>query len=173
MMETEQIVSLLVAERDRISRAIEALQGPAPRGRPRATPSTNTAPAPSASAPIPKKRRVSAAGRKAIAEAARRRWATIKASKAPEAANSAATKKSAPQSKPAPKKRRITAAGRKAMADAAKRRWAAIRASKAEGTKAEGSAPPSEDEQFKKRMLETMKASRGKQKKSAVKKKAA
>jgi hypothetical protein len=167
-METEQIVSLLIAERDRISQAIEALQGPARRGRPRATRSTNPAPA----AATPKKRRLSAAGRKAIAEAARRRWAAVKKAAAP-AAPSALTKKSAPQSKPAPKKRRITAAGRKVMADAAKRRWAAIRAGKAEGTKAEGSTAPSEDEQFKKRMSEVMKASWAKRRKATAKKKAA
>jgi hypothetical protein len=64
-----------------------------------------------------------AAGRRAIAEAARRRWAAIKKAAAP-AARSALTKNNAPQSRPAPKKRRTTAAGRKAMADAAKRRWA-------------------------------------------------
>lgn len=91
--------------------------------------------------------------------------ATARAIQAPEFRGSS--------SNSAPKERRISAAGRKAMADAAKRRWAAIRARKADGTKAEGSAPAPEDEQFKKRMLETMKASRAKQKKSVVKKKAA
>jgi hypothetical protein len=33
-MATDQIIALLVAERDRLSRAIEALQGIAKRGRP-------------------------------------------------------------------------------------------------------------------------------------------
>lgn len=68
-MQTEQIVALLIAERDRLSSAIAALQGPRKA-------------VPAASAPA-RKRRLSAAGRKAIAEAARKRWAAIKAGKAP------------------------------------------------------------------------------------------
>jgi len=82
-MQTEQIVALLVAERDRLSRAIEALQGSTKRrGRP---PKTSSNPGDgSVREPIPvqRKRKLSAAGRKAIAEAARRRWAKIKAGKA-------------------------------------------------------------------------------------------
>ena len=61
---------------------------------------------------------MSAAGRKAIAEAARKRWAAVKATKAP----------SAPVVE---RKHKISAAARKAMADAAKKRWAAIKAGKA------------------------------------------
>jgi hypothetical protein len=84
-MPTEQIVALLVSERDRLSRAIEALQGPTKRrGRPPksadrivAGDAVNGVKAPAA------KRELSAAGRKAIADAARRRWAAIKAGKAP------------------------------------------------------------------------------------------
>jgi hypothetical protein len=83
-MQTEQIVALLIAERDRLSRAIDALQGGAKRqGRPSrlarvaANPNVASAAAPSAKP----KRKMSAAGRKAIAEAARRRWAAIKAAK--------------------------------------------------------------------------------------------
>jgi hypothetical protein len=80
-MQTEQIVALLMAERDRLSRAIEALKGVATRqGRSPAPVSTDGAAA--AAKPAPKKRRISAAGRKAIAEAARRRWAAVKAAKA-------------------------------------------------------------------------------------------
>jgi hypothetical protein len=81
-VQTEQIVALLIAERDRLSSAIEALQGSQRRGRVRKSAVTHadiTAPATVAS----KKRRISAAGRKAMAEAARRRWAAIKAGKAP------------------------------------------------------------------------------------------
>jgi hypothetical protein len=74
-MQTEQIVALLTAERDRLTRAIDALQGGAKR---RGRPLGHTAAAPMAKP----KRRLSAAGRKAIAEAARRRWAAIKAGKA-------------------------------------------------------------------------------------------
>ena len=85
-MQTEQIVALLIAERDRLSHAIEALQGPMMRrGRP---PGSGVRPANSvARASIENltrpKRTLSAKGRKAIAEAARRRWAAIKAGKAP------------------------------------------------------------------------------------------
>ena len=81
-MQTEQIVALLIAERDRFVEAIEALQGSQRRGRPR----KSAAPPAATSAPTtvkPKKRQMSAAGRKAIADAARRRWAAIKSGKAP------------------------------------------------------------------------------------------
>jgi hypothetical protein len=83
-MSTEHIVALLIAERDRLSRAIDALQGPTKRRgrRPGAgkKPVTVTTPA-STPAPVARKRTMSAAGRKAIAEGARRRWALIKAAK--------------------------------------------------------------------------------------------
>lgn len=115
-MQIEQIVSLLIAERDRLSRAIEALGGPARRGRPQ----TQTSIATPAPAPAPKKRRMSAAGRRAIAEAARRRWAAMRASQAApvpsseskstasvavKTANPAAKKKSAPKVKHATHKK--------------------------------------------------------------------
>ncbi len=46
-MPTEQIVALLIAERDRLNRAIEALQGPARRrGRPPKYPSGMASPVP-------------------------------------------------------------------------------------------------------------------------------
>jgi len=59
----EQILALLLAERDRLNRAIEALGGPKRRGRPPG-------------------RTLSAAGRKAIAEGQRKRWAAIRAKRA-------------------------------------------------------------------------------------------
>lgn len=78
-----------------------------------------------ASAEPGKKRGISAAGRKAIAEAQRRRWAL-------------ARQASGGDSKPAPKaKRRLSAAGRKRIVEATKKRWALVRAQKAA---AEGSA---------------------------------
>jgi len=82
VVNTEQIVALLVAERTRLDAAINALQGSVKhRGRP---PGKKASAAPAASAaPVARKRRLSAAGRKAIADAARRRWAAIKAGKAP------------------------------------------------------------------------------------------
>jgi hypothetical protein len=64
-----------------------------------------------------KKRRLSAAGRRAIAEAARRRWAALKSQQTPAA--SAANR--------ATKKGGISAAGRKRLAEAMKKRWAAKR----------------------------------------------
>lgn len=80
VMLTEQIVALLVTERNRLDAAILALQGPIKR---RGRPPKATAAAVTAPAPVPRKRRMSAAGRKAIADAARKRWAAIKAGKAP------------------------------------------------------------------------------------------
>jgi hypothetical protein len=81
-MQTEQIVALLVAERNGLDAAIQALQGPVKRrGRP-ARKKASAAAAP-ASVPIKRKWTMSAAGRKAIANAARKRWAAIKAGKAP------------------------------------------------------------------------------------------
>jgi hypothetical protein len=65
-MPVEQIVSLLIAERDRLSRAIEALQGPTKgRGRP-----ANVVP----SAPVKKKAAWSAAKRKAQGERMKAYW---------------------------------------------------------------------------------------------------
>jgi hypothetical protein len=127
MSTTEQIVLLLIQERDRLSNAIEALQGPAKRkGR-------------------PPKSAVSAFDYNApnVPD-----WVKPASAKAPAMVT--------------PKKRIISAAGRKAIADAVKRRWAAIKAAKVEV------AAPSEDEAFKKRMSEVMKASWAKRKKAAA-----
>jgi hypothetical protein len=69
-MPTEHIVALLIAERDKLNRAIEALQGSARRrGRPPKD-------ALKAAAPIAKKRKLqSAARRKAQAERMKAYWA--------------------------------------------------------------------------------------------------
>jgi len=77
-METDQIVALLIEERNRLDGAIQALQGPKRRGRPPA-PKAPSAAAPAA--PVKRKRTLSAAGRKAIADAAKNRWAAIRAGK--------------------------------------------------------------------------------------------
>jgi head-tail adaptor len=67
-----------------------------------------------------RKRKVSAAARRRMAEGQRKRWAAVKAeSKKPE---------SAAGREPARPKRKIGAAGRRAISDAAKRRWALKRA---------------------------------------------
>jgi hypothetical protein len=63
-----------------------------------------------------KRRKMSAATRKAMAEGQRKRWATAKAQSAPEAA--AALKP----------KRKMSAAGRAAIVAALKKRWAAKKA---------------------------------------------
>ena len=75
IMAPDQILALLVAERDWLNRAIEALQGPLKRrGRPPKNPLATvlTPPAPA------KKRVFSAASRKEMAAAQRKRWAAIK-----------------------------------------------------------------------------------------------
>src|SRR5947208_1193696 len=78
-METTQIVAILVAERDRLNNAIEALQGPTKRiGRPPKNPLAALIPA-AAPAPAKKKRRkFSAAQRQAASLRMRQRWALKK-----------------------------------------------------------------------------------------------
>jgi len=72
-MPTDHILTLLIAERDRMNRAIEALEGPAKRrGRP---PGTGTAAAPQASSPIRRRPARSAAQRKAQSERMKKYWA--------------------------------------------------------------------------------------------------
>jgi hypothetical protein len=74
-MPTEHILSLLIAERDKLNRAIEALQGSAKRrGRPPKNPLMVAAPA-VAPTPAKKRRRRSAAQRKAQAERMKAYWA--------------------------------------------------------------------------------------------------
>ena len=106
-----QIVKLNAEDRgiDRAIKAITALGA--------------TASAPVAKAtPTKKKRKMSAAGRKAIAAAAKARWAKINAKKTPVAP------------KPA-KKRKMSAAGRAALIAAVKARWAKVKAEKAKAAK--------------------------------------
>jgi hypothetical protein len=80
-MPTDHIVALLIAERDKLNAAIEALQGTGKRiGRPpkkRVASELTTEPATAA----PKKRHVSAAARKKMAAAQKKRWAAVKAAK--------------------------------------------------------------------------------------------
>jgi hypothetical protein len=88
-MATEHILALLIAERDKLTRAIDALQGPIKRlGRPPKKPpmiATSVAAQPPNPAPAPrkrKKRRFSAAQREAAAERMRQRWAAKKKAEA-------------------------------------------------------------------------------------------
>jgi hypothetical protein len=84
-MSTDEIVSMLIAERDKLNRAIEALQGGAKRrGRPPRNPlialTRSAVTASTAAAPGKKRkgRTFSAAQRKAAAERMRLRWAAKK-----------------------------------------------------------------------------------------------
>src|SRR6266852_3812975 len=81
-MPTEQILTLLIAERDKFNRAIEALQGPTKRrGRPPKSPLNAATPA--AHQPMKRKRRIfTAAQRQAAAERMRQRWAAKKKAEA-------------------------------------------------------------------------------------------
>jgi len=89
-MQTEQIVALLIAERDRLNRAIEALGGRSAPAKPKAPPATAPvapamsaapaapAPAPAPAAPAPavaKRKPRTAAQRKAHSERMRAFWA--------------------------------------------------------------------------------------------------
>lgn len=79
-MQTEQIVSLLVAERDRLNRAIEVLQGPTKRrGRPpkdlAAVVAQTTEPAPSTNG---RRSGMTAAARKAQSQRMKAYWAKRK-----------------------------------------------------------------------------------------------
>ena len=90
-------------------------------GRPvrAAVPSTNgTAPA--------RRRTMSAAARKRIAEAQRKRWAAYRKEEKP----AAGKKTAATQNAAAQPRRRMSAAARKRIAEAQKKRWAAVRAKK-------------------------------------------
>ena len=74
-MPSEHIIALLVAERDKLNRAIEALQGPVKRrGRP---PKNPYAAVPSAPAPASKKRKggMTAAARKEQSQRMKAYWA--------------------------------------------------------------------------------------------------
>jgi hypothetical protein len=68
----------------------------------------------------PKRRGMSAAGRKAIAEAQRKRWAVAKGGQA--------EKKAPKVAKPVKKKRVLSAEGKAAIVAALKKRWAAKKA---------------------------------------------
>jgi hypothetical protein len=71
-MPTEHIISLLIAERDKLNRAIETLQGSAKR---RGRPPKDQSPTAALETPAPKKKRRTAAQRKAQAERMKAYWA--------------------------------------------------------------------------------------------------
>jgi hypothetical protein len=81
-MATEHIVSLLLAERDRLTRAIEALQGPAKR---RGRPPRAVAPAasPAKAKPARKRRKLTPAEKKAASERMKAFWAARRKAQKP------------------------------------------------------------------------------------------
>jgi hypothetical protein len=104
-MDTKQILTDLRAELNRIERAISTVESLDGAGTVRTTiPGTQPAPAKSRG-----RRRMSAAARRKIAEAQRKRWAAQKA---------ASAKKAAPA-------RHMSPATRKRLSILAKKRWAA------------------------------------------------
>jgi hypothetical protein len=77
-MPTEHILSMLIAERDKLNRAIEALQGSAKR---RGRPPKNQSPGATAVAPSRKRRGRTAAARKAQSERMKAYWAAKRENK--------------------------------------------------------------------------------------------
>jgi colicin import membrane protein len=135
-MATDHILALLIAERDKLNGAIEALRGSATTektqgpGRKAVLPSVEQDSKPPATVgpTAPVKRKMSAAGRRAIIAGAKKRSAAIRAAKAAAAVvpAPAATPKATPAKAPARvKKDTLTEAGRKALSIAMKKRWAA------------------------------------------------
>jgi uncharacterized protein with WD repeat len=110
-MDTSSILKDLRTERDRIDRAIAALEGLGGTGMVAATPGAQPA-----SVKPRGRRRMSAAGRKKIAEAQRKRWAAQK--KDAPAPMGTSAKKSAPA-------RHMSPATKKRLSQLAKARWAA------------------------------------------------
>ena len=87
-------------------------------------PGGRTEPAATPEAPKGKRRKLSAAARKRIGDAQRKRWAESKKPSEPQAQPAATSE--------APKrKRKLSAAGKRAIVEATKKRWAAFHAAKA------------------------------------------
>ena len=133
-MDTAQVLSYLHAQRDRIVKAIAALEELGWTAAAKLTTSTAT----KAAAPTPGTERViSAAARKEMSEAAKERWAKRKraakrtAKKAAVVPVAATSAKTAPTASPVVKKvgKPMSAATKKKLALAAKARWAAKKAS--------------------------------------------
>jgi hypothetical protein len=138
-MATDHILALLISERDKLTAAIEALQGPTTidetpgPGRKAVLPSVeqDSKPEETVGPTAPTKRKMSAAGRRAIIAGTKKRWAAIRAAKAAAAAPApaaapvaAAPKAEAAKAPVAAKKGGLTEAGRKALSIAMKKRWA-------------------------------------------------
>jgi hypothetical protein len=142
-MATDQILALLISERDKLTAAIEALQGPTITkktpgpGRKAVLRSVEpvSKPPETVGPTAPVKRKLSAAGRRAIIAATKKRWAAIKAAKAaaaapgPVAAVPAVAPKPATAKAPRAAKHKAApakdAAFRKKMSETMKKAWAA------------------------------------------------
>jgi hypothetical protein len=155
-MSTEYIVSLLIAERAKLEAAIAALQGSASRHEsfdydaPNVPEWVKPAARKTAATPRPAKRKaMSAAGKRAIREGVRKRWAAIRAAKAELEAVAPKPDEVAP--KP-PRKKKTLGKPR----TVSKKLAAAI-------------APPPEETDFKKRMSEIMKKAWAKRRAAATK----
>jgi len=83
MSNLKEIVRELEKERNRIDRAIRALRAVRSTAFPKRTPTKQSPPVTrrTVAAAVPKRRTLSAAARKRIAEAQRARWARVKAGK--------------------------------------------------------------------------------------------
>lgn len=99
-MDVSGIISQLKSERDRISQAIAALEG---------------AVSPRPQAQGQKRGKLSAAGRKRISEAMKKRWAARRAT---------SKKTAAPKASAGRKRGGLTAAGRRRLSELMKKRWA-------------------------------------------------
>jgi hypothetical protein len=122
---SEHIIQLLVAERDRLERAIGVLQGSSPKDAyddptmpDWVKPASRKQPTP---APGPKKRKMSAAGKRAIREGVRKRWAAINAAKVETVASKVSKKKSALAEATAPPPEDVEF--KKKMSDVMKKAW--------------------------------------------------
>ena len=123
MNELAKIISQLEQQRNSIDRALVALrevEGLKP---------TEDEPVETPKADVPKKRTLSAAGRRRIIEATKKRWAAKRAAEGAQSGVVAATKKvgnGAAKQAPAKANRKgsLTPEGRQRLADAMKRRWA-------------------------------------------------
>src|SRR5215471_12239110 len=108
-MDLQRIVTELRNERDRIDRAIASLQSGMSDGRARRV---------VVKKPMTRTGGITAAGRKRLSEAMKRRWAERRA-KSTKAATSLASK----ASKRTKKRGGISAAGRKRLSEMMKKRW--------------------------------------------------
>jgi hypothetical protein len=105
-LDLDGIVAELVEERDRLNQAIALLSEASLPGVTRKTASSNAANS------KPRRRGLTAAGRKRLSESMKKRWAERRKTASSNTANSK------------PRRRGMTAAGRKRLSELMKKRWA-------------------------------------------------